>query len=658
MENLQDTKVIKKAHWKEAFTEFVKLLWHPAPTWQKKMVRWYSPKQLLRTASEVFISSILGRHADRRSIEASNRPPKYFDFSGIKDDALPPAPKEGYRITREARKIVLPTESNALWIDYVSDLGDGWDSTFAIANQLSQERFPIKLPNGDVESLHRGNILIFGGDEVYPTAVREEYQNRLVIPYQMAFSQIPTNQPFLFALPGNHDWYDSLSAFIEFFGDYEKSDFADGRWCAPQNRSYFALQLPHGWWIFGIDVQLQSDLDYWQFKYFKKIVEERMQPGDRVVFCCAEPYWMYNKMFASSQKKYEKSNLKMLVDFIDPHNELNETDNSIPDKSKHIAVFLAGDLHHYYRVWNRKNNDLNITAGGGGAFLHPTHGAAGKAFRGKEYSTSCYPEKSTSWLLGLKNIFFLPYNPTFGIITGVLYVLFAWFFVASLGESGFSRILTKRGDLLTLQTPLLIASLYNPFLSFLIFAIMLGFILFTYTEHNNPIFRWIGGSLHGLGHIVAALFTCVLGYATYLSVKPADATDVFHQLPAMAFAALVIFLGGWAVGSCLVGIYLLISLNVFGQHTTAAFSSLRIEGWKNFLRLKLDLETGTLTIYPIGIRRPPHRKEWEMQFSSRPDLPDHFALKNGGQIEAELIDGPIELTPVKHGKNGLEVSFP
>jgi hypothetical protein len=50
------------------------------------------------------------------------------------------------------------------------------------------------------------------------------------------------------------------------------------------------------------------------------------------------------------------------------------------------------------------------------------------------------------------------------------------------------------------------------------------------------------------------------------------------------------------------GIYLLVSLNIFGRHSNEAFSSLAIPDWKNFLRLKIDSD-GKLSIFPIGIRR-------------------------------------------------------
>jgi hypothetical protein len=53
-------------------------------------------------------------------------------------------------------------------------------------------------------------------------------------------------------------------------------------------------------------------------------------------------------------------------------------------------------------------------------------------------------------------------------------------------------------------------------------------------------------------------------------------------------------------------LYLLISLNIFGRHSEEAFSGLRIEDYKHFLRMHID-RTGTLRIWPIKIERVPRR---------------------------------------------------
>lgn len=32
----------------------------------------------------------------------------------------------------------------------------------------------------------------------------------------------------------------------------------------PQQHSFFALKLPHGWWVFGMDLALHEDIDVHQ----------------------------------------------------------------------------------------------------------------------------------------------------------------------------------------------------------------------------------------------------------------------------------------------------------------------------------------------------------------------------------------------------------
>ena len=49
-----------------------------------------------------------------------------------------------------------------------------------------------------------------------------------------------------------------------------------------------------------------------------------------------------------------------------------------------------------------------------------------------------------------------------------------------------------------------------------------------------------------------------------------------------------------------------ISVNVFGRHSEEAFSGLKIEDFKHFLRLHVD-RAGQLTIWPIKIHRVPQR---------------------------------------------------
>jgi hypothetical protein len=105
----------------------------------------------------------------------------------------------------------------------------------------------------------------------------------------------------------------------------------------------------------------------------------------------------------------------------------------------------------------------------------------------------------------------------------------------------------------------------------------------------------------------------------------------------LVLAAIVIYLLAFLVGSFIMGLYLVVSLNFFGRHGNEAFSSLGVEDWKNFVRLHIN-EQGDLTIYPVGIRRVP-RKWRDRNGSSGPELEPHPDDRRA--TNAELIEPPI-----------------
>jgi hypothetical protein len=654
-----------------------------------RMVNWYDPKQLLQTGIEVFVSTTLGRHADRRSIEASNREARFFDFSvtQVGQNFMEEA-RQVRRVEFDLREVTDNPEPKEIWIDYVSDLGDGFNSTYAVAYSLTQDALDVP---GVEEPLKRGQILIFGGDEVYPTADRKEYKERLVNPYHWAWRELPANSPYLFALPGNHDWYDSLSSFMEFFGDHELNQFAKA-WQVPQNRSYFALKLPQGWWLLGVDLQLQSDLDYWQIRYFEKIVNLYMQPGDRIILCCAEPFWVYEKLDPQLKQAREGSNLYRLIEILKTRRgQTAQAEDDTTPEDKQIAVYLAGDLHHYFRVWGkddnqerRARNTLQITSGGGGAFLHPTHGAMARAYRKSDFSTKSYPSAWRSWWLGWINLGFPLWNWRFGIVTAGLYLLIGWFtfFSRFAASNPFEKIVHAQSFSAYGQACLQAISA-SPLLAVLLLLTAVGFTFFTLTEHTARAFRWSAGLLHAAVHISAAFYLLRVSnhFAAYLTSSAlkerllaltgyaaneatfynlAGIISLLSSLPNFLIIAILLLVGGGVVGASLMGLYLLISLNVFGQHLTGAFSSLKIEDWKNFLRLRINLETGELTIYPIGIRRVPRKWKTPGQDDGIPLDPNrkaHYQPANEADIEIELIEGPIIVTPIEGHVDRVNVSL-
>ena len=99
----------------------------------------------------------------------------------------------------------------------------------------------------------------------------------------------------------------------------------------------------------------------------------------------------------------------------------------------------------------------------------------------------------------------------------------------------------------------------------------------------------------------------------------------------------IVFVGGWIAGSVIMGVYLLISVNVFGRHSEEAFSGLKIEDFKHFLRLHVD-RAGQLAIWPIKIHRVPRR--WRNR--SAADVTMSRVVPNE-PMPVELIEPPIRV---------------
>lgn len=554
------------------------------------MVAWYDPRQLARTAVDVAVSTIFGRHSDYRITEALVAP---SDTDNVwEDDPGLPTDVDG---------IYDYSERDQIWIDYIADTGDGWDSTYTVAFYASRPQ--LELP-GVAEPIPRADLLVFGGDQVYPVANRKSYRERLLQPYEAALTHTDPPHPHVFAVPGNHDWYDSLVAFTRLF--CSRRWF--GGWRTRQSRSYFALKLPHRWWLVGTDVQLDSDIDIPQLRYFKRIAR-KMGDGDRIILCTAEPHWIFTKIYNKYDEEINENNLAFLDQRIFTRQQL--------------AVYMAGDLHHYRR--HATDDRLQkITAGGGGAFLHPTHGEDVDELAGGYKLRKAFPPISESKKLTWRNLGFLLMNPWFGLATGLLYLLTCWSVMANLGRFGLRQVYPALKVAIA-------TSIANPTAVFWILLVWGGFLMFT-DVHSKP-YRLVAGTLHGLTHVLATFF--IGWFATYAGVRWLHLP--FRTPKQLLLAGAIIFVLGWIVGSIVMGIYLVISLNFFGRHANEAFSALACPDWKNFVRLRID-EQGGLTIFPIGIRRV--ARKWKTTGTT--DGPVYVA-DDSRATPPELIEQPIQL---------------
>lgn len=301
------------------------------------MVWWLHARELVKAAYVALLASEFGARADRREVQAALDPdPEYHDFSAAS------------------------LSKGAFQFDFVADTGDGFEATYAIAWAVANGA--VAWNEGDVERealAHDSAFVLLGGDQVYPAASRGNYESRFVRPWTAALPSAPgatkAHRPFLFAIPGNHDWYDGLTSFLRLFCQRRRI----GRWRTRQQRSYFALRLPGRWWVLGLDIQLHGDIDDPQLSYFRSVCgSEEFRGGANVIICTPEPCWL------DEGEKYR--NLAFFQ-------------SSVVEKSGGtVAAMLTGDLHHFavYQAPKESGSGprgLHVTAGGGGAALSPTH---------------------------------------------------------------------------------------------------------------------------------------------------------------------------------------------------------------------------------------------------------------------------------------------
>jgi len=539
---------------------------------QKPMVGWFDVKQLVSTGLKTVISMAFGNYADKREIQAALTQNEPYNYSNKED----------------------------IWIDYISDLGDGFNSTYTMAHLLAQDYIEINC-----KQLSRGDILIMGGDEVYPTPEKIEYQNRLQGPYNAAFpwkkDEPKKLKPNLYAIPGNHDWYDGLTNFIRLFCQGR----ALGNWLTVQKRSYFAIKLPHSYWLIGIDIQLKGDIDEPQLTYFKDIAKKEFKDGDKVILCTAEPTWVHASLthdFEADQRIRYFINKILKGENDDFYNRKKD--------SIHIAAILTGDLHHYSRYETEKNSNGKITqlitSGGGGAFMHPTHmlkekiefedGSAAERL-------TIFPDAGDSKKLAFRNLAFPYYNWSMCLFFGIFHVLTTWFLQSSTHNSPGGSFMETIADIdismANLGEYLLIVFdniKHSPSVFILNLILFSGVLLFTDTKYGKHKWNYIPGAAHSILQL-SNLYFWIWVFSIWNLNHLFLPIDGIWQI--LLFSIEIIVIGGIASGF-IFGIYLLVSILIFESHPTEASSSFRHEGYKNFLRMHLTKEK--LTIYAIGLK--------------------------------------------------------
>ncbi|MEI8409659.1 MULTISPECIES: metallophosphoesterase [unclassified Kribbella] len=575
-------------------------------------VKWLSVRQLIRTALEVMKATWFARFADKRDVIGTVRAGYY---------ALTP-----------------PNHTKPVRVDFTADTGDGFDATFAVARLLAGGQ----STDADVPDQGPAELLVLGGDEVYPVASADNYRQRFTAVFRAARSSYPqfldhTHGPPVLALPGNHDWYDGLSAFRRTFceswtrmddeldpdgltkvGCYESDEKTGqrevaGGWTTIQSRSYFAIRVHPKWWIWGVDSQLNAPIDAAQLAYFQQ-AKRLLKPDDGVVLLSATPNWK-EADGDSPPDLVRETPLSTMVNF------LHRYDLLPPDRQQ-LRMILTGDTHHYARYLpaDPQPDDGEglewcpgpalVTCGGGGAFTSPTHHLKETlsvpwrrtpprdVTRYRLDKEKVYPRKDESkklrreiWTMGSRN------GPVLPALIGALLAVVFW------------TVADRQ-----------LADVVHP--TSAVAAIVLALVLCAYAatgirgKRGSPWqSRLAKVVIAGVGHTVLHLAAVALVAWVFMVIDPPTLVWVVA-----GYLALVV------LGTLAFTVYLVLCER-FGFHELEAFSSIRSEKFKCVLRLTFD--HAKVSVEVVGLDRVPSARSSAVG-ELKPRQIDYFEVSRTG----------------------------
>jgi hypothetical protein len=331
-----------------------------------------------------------------------------------------------------------------------------------------------------------------------------------------------------------------------------------------------------------------------------------MKDGDKVILITAEPAWVYHQLY-DDDESYKR--LKYFE-------QLYITDDAydLVGKKFRLVATITGDLHHYSHYTEEKEGYVNhlITAGGGGAFLHPTHllpdrltrlADANFSFQKSRVKKSPelkaeFPSKKDSKNLAFRILGFPFFNKQFVLFLAGLQLLLTWILQGTTYyniDGTFIEQLAESTNLSQSFKFIFVTLIHNPFFILISTVLIFGCMAFTDTRRIKRLNLFLG-----LPHGIIQWLNLMLWL--FISAK------TFHplfsdtlQLPMIISTTISAAVCGGIAGAFIFGIYLWFSVYVLKVHLDEGFSSLKYQHYKNFLRIHITKDQ--VTIYPVGVDR-------------------------------------------------------
>ena len=292
-----------------------------------------------------------------------------------------------------ADKVIRRDDPDRFSFLVIGDTGEGDDPQYAVV--------PGFLKTGQ-----DSRFAVLASDVIYPVGSADDYDTKFFRPYQDYRAPI-------YAIPGNHDWYEDLGGFMRVFCDdapplppeprprpFTRAWLRSLLWHRPHPDAGHHLAearkvrsapeqqavQPGPYWaidagpvrVIGIDTGLLGTLDAEQGAWLREVSR-----GPRPkILVTGSPLYVDGRREPCAVEGG------------------GTVDDIVRDPEHHYVAAIGGDIHNYQRYPVRLDDGRTlqyVVAGGGGAFMHATHTIPRVDVAGvTEQDFRCYPLRGDS----------------------------------------------------------------------------------------------------------------------------------------------------------------------------------------------------------------------------------------------------------------------